>query len=672
MHLIPRIVRLAALVALVNIALMGLLRLIFFWLFDAPNDPVDGASALTAFYIGMKFDLRLILLALTPLMLLGWWRLFDPFRSGFGRGLWTLWFYLVGGALALFYAFDFGYYAYLHIRLDYTILRFLDNLATSADMVWESYPVVWITLGLVLATFTYGRLHQALITVVAKGEERSYRKLARSGVITLSLFTLLFGIYGKLSWYPLRWSDAFFGTHAFASAVASNPVLYFYDTFKNGGVAWNQKAVEAAYPRMAKYIGIEPPADGTIRFARQGLPLGTGFTTPPNVVLVYLESFAWYKSGLSGNPLDPTPNIDRLAAEGLLFDHYYVPHTGTARSVFAGITAIPDVQLDDTSSRNPTIIDQHTLINAFQGYEKFYFLGGSANWRNIRGLLSHNIPGLHIYEEGSYASPRIDVWGISDLDLFKEATAVLNTQQKPFVAIIQTSGNHRPYTIPEDNHGFKRVEQTELAVTDYGFESLEEFNSYRFMDHSVGYFIEQARKQPWFDNTLFVFFGDHGINHDAGRHSPKADTQLMLGSYHVPLLYYSPAHIAPARNHTVASQVDMLATTASLTGTPYTNTTFGRDLLDPRFADQRYAFTISHRAVPELGLIGPRYVYRILGDGTQARLYDAQSDNPRADLSTEYPELAAQMRTLTLDLYESARYLLNHNKPLAHTGASAQ
>ena len=131
---------------------------------------------------------------------------------------------------------------------------------------------------------------------------------------------------------------------------------------------------------------------------------------------------------------------------------------------------MPDIELNKTSSRNPLVVRQHTIINAFKGYDKYYFLGGSANWGEIRGLLLHNIPGLHVFEEGSYSSPRVDVWGISDLNLFEEANKVLRKKKgKPFFAIIQTSGNHKPYTIPDDNRGFKVLAADEDEVVKYGF-----------------------------------------------------------------------------------------------------------------------------------------------------------------------------------------------------------
>ena len=67
---------------------------------------------------------------------------------------------------------------------------------------------------------------------------------------------------------------------------------------------------------------------------------------------------------------------------------------------------MPDVVKNRTASRNPRIIGQQTIFGAIEGYEKHYFLGGSVNWANIRGVLRNNIPELHIHEEGSYTAPR--------------------------------------------------------------------------------------------------------------------------------------------------------------------------------------------------------------------------------------------------------------------------
>ena len=66
---------------------------------------------------------------------------------------------------------------------------------------------------------------------------------------------------------------------------------------------------------------------------------------------------------------------------------FYVPMENTSRSLFGALFGIPDVSAETSSSRNPLVVHQHTIINAFRGYERLFFLGGSANWGNIRGML---------------------------------------------------------------------------------------------------------------------------------------------------------------------------------------------------------------------------------------------------------------------------------------------
>jgi len=664
MNRIPRLTRFLGLTLLVYVVAFSAARLAFWLLYDNPNDPLGSADLLKALYIGLKFDLRLALLLILPMLLLGWVKQLSPFDSAFGRRLWLSYLVLATVGAVLFYVTDFGHYAYLHVRVDSTVLRFLSNPLISLEMVWESYPVIpWlIALALLMAAFALGI--RRLLRIQAEARHEPLQGWRKALLVSATFFLVLFGIYGKISWYPLRWSDAFFSNHAFASTVAFNPVLYFYDTFKNGGMPYDEDAVKKYYPQVATYLGVDNTDPSSLNFARKVQPAGHP-DRPYNVIVVILESFAAYKSGLSGNPLHPTPNFDKVAANGLYYKNFFTPTTGTARSVFCAVTGIPDVQLGDTSSRNPTIVNQHVIMDEFADYEKYYFLGGSASWRNIRAMLANNIPGLHIYEEGSYESPRIDVWGISDMDLFKEAHKVLQHQKKPFFAVIQTSGNHRPYTIPENNEGFELRDASREELDKYGFESVDEFNSYRFMDHSIGYFMQKVKEAGYFDNTVFAFFGDHGIHGNAGIHTYKADTQLGLGSNRVPFVIYAPSLIPEGRvMDTVASETDVMTSLASLTGHAHTNTTLGRDLFNPHFDEDRHAFIIAHAANTTIGMVSRDFYFHMPVAGNKGTLHRLDSDDPRQDVSTQHPELAEKMKSLTRGLYESARYITNNNPRL--------
>ena len=128
------------------------------------------------------------------------------------------------------------------------------------------------------------------------------------------------------------------------------------------------------------------------------------------------------------NPLNTTPYFNELCKNGIFFDRCFTPAYGTARGVWATITGIPDVESPKTASRNPNAVDQNTIINSFKDYDHFYFLGGSATWANIRGVLTNNIQNLKLYEENDYAAKKIDVWGISDKNLFLESNKILKQQ----------------------------------------------------------------------------------------------------------------------------------------------------------------------------------------------------------------------------------------------------
>lgn len=662
MNRIPRLLRFGLYTLLLQLALLGLLRVVFWQWFDNPGDPLPGATVLQALYLGSKFDLRLLLIVMLPVLLLGWIRPLSPFASPTARRLWVGYLTLAATGILLVYAIDFGHYAYLHRSLDATALRFLENPLISAQMVWETYPVLWGVLALALLAALHAWLLERLIRHLAVAPAPTLRRWQKAVVAPLSVVLVLFGMYGQFSWYPLRWSNAFFSTHAFAPAVTVNPVLYFFNTLKNRDVSFDRAAATEYYPDMVEYLGVDRPDAAQLNYAREL----TGKASAPgmNVVMVFLESFASFKTGLYGNPLNPTPNLDAIARAGVYFENFFTPSTGTARSVFTAITGIPDIEPVKTSTRNPLIVDQHTILNAFEDYDKLYFLGGSANWGNIRGLLARNIPELEIYEEGSYESPRVDVWGIADHHLFEEAHKVLSApRERPFFAIIQTSGNHRPYTIPEDRHGFELDNREDAALQRQGFINNGEYNSFRFMDHSIALFMNAAREASYAGNTLFVFFGDHGVP-GTGDHISAADSQLQLLQLRVPLVFYAPGLIdTPGTVSRVASEVDVLPTIAALVLPRYRNTTLGRDLFDPRFDAMRYAFTVTHGNQLEIGLVGERFYFLNNEDGSGARLHDLQAATPREDVAARHPQAMARMQRLNRAIYETARYMRYHNKP---------
>lgn len=659
MQPIPRLIRWIFSFAVFFLVLMSLFRLGTYALFNTGHSFRDSAPA---FRLGFRFDARVVCVVALIMLLLGSIKALHPFRTRTGKKTWFAFTGFFALVLIIFYVFDYLHYRYLSQRLNASALGFLEDAKISAGMVWQTYPVLRIVLGIAVCTLL-------LMAVIRRLYAGAARHSARAGSLSRWLWSIILfllcalAIFGRVGQYPLRWSDAYDLRSDFYANLALNPFQSFFSSLSFRTTAYDKAKVQQYYPLMAEYLGVEKKDALHDNFARRVAAGNTGVTTKPNIVLVICESFSAYKSSMWGNPLNTTPFFNELCNNGVFFDNYFTPHFGTARGVWATITGIPDVELVKTASRNPAMVDQHTIINSFAGYEKFYFLGGSTSWANIRGLLTNNIGNLHLYEEGSYDVPKIDVWGISDKNLFLQANKVLQQQRQPFFAVIQTADNHRPYTISaEDQQAFQKVTVPEDSIKKYGFESNDELNAFRYTDFGYRKFIEAARASSYFDNTIFIFTGDHGISGNAGDMFPASWTDNGLSSYHVPLLFYSPKLLPPQRLHNIASQVDILPTAAGLANINYTNTTLGRDLLQTVRQDSgknNIAFVIDYNN-NNIGIIKGDYYYTRQPSGGREDMVWANFRNREP---VPAPDSLKQLyRTLTSAFYETARYMLLNNK----------
>ncbi|HJM69955.1 MAG TPA: sulfatase-like hydrolase/transferase, partial [Candidatus Marinimicrobia bacterium] len=518
-----------------------LFRIVFFYTFNDPVADVSASDLTRAFWMGVRFDLRLAILISLPLLVLTMIPVLNMGRSHRTRtvGKWIYGILIIGAVL--FYTADFGHYAYLQQRVDITALILLENPTISAQMVWESYPVVWFLSILALLCFTWIKLHDGLVAAtVAKTPK--YRNTSHKVVSVIVGGTIyLFSLWGTFAQYALFWSDAFFSRDPFVSALALNPVLYFYDTSNFSEADFDIEKVREYYPTISNWLGVAEPDQDNMNFTREIIP-DKKIEPPPNIVIIFMESVGLNRMRLMGNPFDTTPTLDQLAKNGLFFPNFYVPWVSTSRSVFTMVTGIPDVARTKTSSRNPLIRDQYSIISEFVDHDKYYLIGGSASWANIRSLITYNLKDMELLELGDFNRPRVDVWGISDLDLLREAHDLFSKRdsEKPFFAIVQTAANHRPYSIPEDNAGFIIKNQDEQVLQKAGFNSLDQYNAMRFLDHSIGRFMEMANTADYFKNTIFVLFGDHGNADPQAEHMPADDYALRLRSYNVPFIIYAP------------------------------------------------------------------------------------------------------------------------------------
>lgn len=649
--------------------LLAALRLVFLISFSglALNTPALPETL----GIGLRFDLRLAVLVLLPLALLAWfprWNLTTlPALRWLARGYLVVALAVVG----LVYIIDFGHYAYLGVRINATVLRYLQDAQISQQMVWETYPVLWITACWLAAVAVWVWALVCLERLTLDGERKPIGTLTLASVSVVGVIAVLLALLGRVNNLnlenpvPLRWSDAFFSGNSQVAAVGLNPVLFLYDTLKVGQSQFDAAQVRQHYPQVAQYLGVEQPDPEQLNFIREQAvqPYRLPGERPPNVIFVMLESLGTSAVGAYGNPLNPTPNLDTLATQSWFFKHFYVPVTGTAKTVWASISGVPDVTRQETATRNPLITRQHTLINAFEVYQKFYMIGGNAGWANINALIRQSIDGVQLFDESHWRSPRVDVWGISDLDLFKEGDQLLRAVPKdqPFFAYLQTSGNHRPFTIPKQNDGFQLNNVTLEQAQAAGSRSVEQYNAVRLLDYNIGRLMEIAKAGGWYDNSIFVFFGDHNTRISQIPHMAPAFEQLGLESNNVPLLIHAPG-LQPRVIDEAVGLADLLPTVAGMAGIPFRNGAMGRDIQQPAPEGERVVPLVLHEGTfPIIGGVTKDFLLQMQHDGSSPTLHDLASQTPREDVAEQHPEEFQRLQGLTRGLHESARLMLFRN-----------
>jgi phosphoglycerol transferase MdoB-like AlkP superfamily enzyme len=662
---LPKTIRWTFYSGFVFLIIMSLLRFVFANYFSAPASTDNNLTS--SYILGLRYDLRYVTIVMMITLLFSYIKPLNPFDKKLGKQIAIITWMLFSSLLLFFYTADFIHYAYVHQRLNASILSYIDNPLISMQMMWQSYPIITIIIIFLVVEWVLYKFISFTYQLSDKYERTGSQF---KNIITQTIFfiILLYAAIGNIIYkggqYPLRWSNAYSLGSDYKANVALNPMQSFFSTLNFRSSKINTDLIKKNYSVIADYLTIpsnEQDAQN-LQFARIHNPVNNNLEASKikNVVLVICESFSAYKSSMMGNPLNTTPYFNDMKKQGVYFNRAFSPAYGTARGVWAVLTGTPDVLEGKTSSRNPLAVDQHSIIADFKNYEKYYFLGGSASWANIRGVLTNNISDLKIFEQGSYQSSEIDVWGISDKNLFLEANKTLSKNTKPFFAIIQTADNHRPYTIPaEDLKVFVKKTVPKDSLLKFGFENNEEYNAFRYTDFCIEQYIEAAKKEKYFNETLFVFIGDHGIKGDAGTMLPKSFTEQGLTNMHVPLLFYAPSILQPKEYSIPVSQLDVLPSIASLCNIPYTNTTMGKNVFIT-VQQKDNAIFLYDDFNQQIGVLNNEYYYGYQLKNPSKPIFESALNNE----VVKNDSAQKQMDILTKTIYETAKYMLKNNQKL--------
>jgi phosphoglycerol transferase MdoB-like AlkP superfamily enzyme len=292
--------------------------------------------------------------------------------------------------------------------------------------------------------------------------------------------------------------------------------------------------------------------------------LGPLTRRPRNVVLISVESLSAEFLGAYGNREGLTPQLDRLAAEGLMFTRFFATGTRTVRGLEALSLGVPPVP-GQSIVRRPGNEHLATVgeILEHQGFQISFIYGGYGYFDNMNAYFKGN--DYEIVDRSDFPADSItfeNAWGVADEVLYANAIRVFDeagTRGKPFFAHIMTTSNHRPFTYPAG-----RIDIASPGGREGGV---------KYTDHALGRFIAEARARPWFADTLFVITADHCA-------AVAGKTRLPVGSYRIPLILYAPGIVPPGVNDRLASQIDVPPTILDLLGVAGDDHFFGQGLFE--------------------------------------------------------------------------------------------
>lgn len=545
--------------------LLGQLPLMFFGLFLLAalatraallllaRQDVDWTAVPASFLMGFGYDLIAGAWALVPVLIvylaLPRTRRLKPIMTAFQMLLFagSIYLLLFNLVAELLFWDEFG------VRYNFIAVDYLVYTHEVIGNIRESYPVGTILLALAVLTIS-------LLWIARK-------KLSSIMGTTEGIGSRLRHIFAWMAVIATGWlvsglmSTTIFHNH-FNGELAGNGLYSFVTAFRDNELDYSRFYTTLPSRTVRQMLGrlVAPDA------AQVGKPRHIAAHQPEkrlNVVLISVESLSADFLGVFGDRRGLTPNLDRLASEGMLFTQLYATGTRTVRGLEALTLSVPPTPGQSIVKR-PDNAHLFTLGSVFaaKGYDVNYVYGGYGYFDNMNAFFAGN--GYRIVDRLAIPASRIpfeNIWGVADEALFDQALDEIDAStrqgRKSFTHVMTTS-NHRPFTYPEGRIDIPSHTGREGGV--------------KYTDYALGRFFEMARNKPWFRDTVFVIVADHCAS-SAGK------TELPVARYHIPAIVYAPAHFTPARVDRLASQIDVGPTLLGLLNFDYETRFLGHDVL---------------------------------------------------------------------------------------------
>ena len=302
-------------------------------------------------------------------------------------------------------------------------------------------------------------------------------------------------------------------------------------------------------------------------------------TTPKNVVILIVESFGREYIGALNKDLENgrykgyTPCVDSIIGLSTTFKWSFCNGRKSIDGMPSILSSIP--MFVEPFFLTPSSMNEVSGIASLlarQGYETAFFHGAQRGSMGFQAFARktgfQHYYGREDYEDDARFGGHQDfdgLWAIWDEPFLQYYCAKMSEMKQPFMTAVFTATSHHPYEIPEQYRDR------------FPEEGIEIHKCIRYTDMALGRFFQEASRQPWFENTIFVLTSDHTNQSDHPYY------QTDLGGFCSPIIIYEPSDTTRTKGEIqpkIAQQTDILPTVMGLTGCEKPFVAFGIDLFN--------------------------------------------------------------------------------------------
>ena len=407
---------------------------------------------------------------------------------------------------------------YYHYYSSFASISLIANITFASDV---SDAIVENVLKAVDLIYIWQTI--TLVIIYKKTNKKEYikhkenkKKLVKTGLITsLSLFAVAALFMPLNAWSRLYnlWNR---------ESVVMNHGIYVYqlDDF-----------IQSLTPKITSVLGHDKALKKVTDYYKENkyTPSNNEYTNifkGKNIIVIHAESMQKFAMDLTFNNKEVTPNLNKLANEGIFFSNFY-SQVGVGTSSDAEFTFNTSLMPSTKGTVFVNYFDRDYIsipkLLKEQGYYTYSMHANTGEFWN-RNTMHKSLGYDKFYNKDSYTIDETIGLGLSDKSFFRQSVDIMKQikeeENKPFYSLLIMLSNHTPFSdlalmedykttidVTIDNQTVTRDYLNNTTMGNY-------LRSVHYADSAIGEFIDNLDKEGLLENTVLVIYGDHDARLD--------------------------------------------------------------------------------------------------------------------------------------------------------------